>query len=63
MLPDPKEQVLRGWVFDDVVEVLVVEPVDDAFGDDAFDFIEILDHASRRPLRLDRPADGDFQTV
>src|SRR5580658_8199449 len=63
MLPDPKEQVLRGWIFDEVVEVLVVEPVDDPFGHDAFDFIEILDHAARRPFGLDRPGDGDFQTV
>jgi hypothetical protein len=41
----------------------MVERLDDALADDAFDSVEILDHATRRAARAQRPAQGDLETV
>ena len=43
--------------------MLMVERIDDALADDAFDAVKILDHAARRAARAQRSAQGDLETV
>jgi len=57
----PIEQVLGGGqAADDVVEVVVIEPVDNPLSHEALDMLEVHNHAG---LRIDRAAQGDDQPI
>src|ERR1700733_9905145 len=62
-LPEPNEDALSGGVFYVVVEILVVEKVDRRDEYDAFEFVEVDDHAASRTVAPNRSSDGTFQPV
>jgi len=63
MLPDPHRDEFSGGVFDEFVEGLMIDDVDDRAAHNRFDRFEILNHAGSRAVILQRAANCNFETI
>ena len=61
--PYPHDDVFGGWVFDEIIERLMVEQIDGFAAHDLLDRIEIFDHPARRAVALNWAANGDFEAI
>ncbi len=61
--PDPHDDLFCGWIFNQVIEASVVQDINDVLPDDSLDPVEVFDHAARRPIGLNRTANGDIEPV